>query len=107
MRICVCVCAACARCDFLVDLCVLAAHAQAGGVVENDDGCHRVGGVLAVSRAIGDAYLKEFVICDPDVKMHKRRESMAFLVLGSDGLWDDVQPSDAAMVLGVGGQGAY
>ena len=83
------------------------AVAQAGGKVQNDDGCHRVEGVLAVSRAIGDAYLKDYVICNPAVKAHKRRENMAFLVLGSDGLWDDVEPSDAAMVLGVGGLGAF
>lgn len=76
---------------------------QAGGFIEDDDGCHRVGGLLAVSRAIGDHYLKKFVICDPDVKCHKRVANQAFLVLGSDGLWDDIEPSDVANLLGYDG----
>ena len=54
-----------------------------------------------MSRAIGDAYLKSMVISDPDVKRHVRRADQAFLVLGSDGLWDELSPSDVADALGV------
>lgn len=60
-----------------------------------------MGGLLAVSRAIGDAYLKPMVISDPDVKRHVRRADQAFLVLGSDGLWDELLPSDVADALGL------
>jgi len=78
---------------------------KAGGFVENDDGCFRVGGVLGVSRAIGDAYLKDYVISDPDVKRHNRKSKQSFIILGSDGLWDDVTPDDTAAVLGCGPNG--
>ncbi len=48
----------------------------------------RVQGQLAVSRALGDANLKKFVICSPDVIVHARVDADMFVVLASDGLWD-------------------
>ncbi|KAG6494502.1 hypothetical protein ZIOFF_049534 [Zingiber officinale] len=48
----------------------------------------RVLGVLAMSRAIGDGYLKPYVTSEPEVTVTERSEADEFLLLGSDGLWD-------------------
>ncbi|KAJ7282166.1 hypothetical protein O6H91_14G043700 [Diphasiastrum complanatum] len=59
----------------------------AGGRVIFWDG-YRILGVLAMSRAIGDRYLKPSVIADPEVKCVQRAEDDEFLILATDGLWD-------------------
>ncbi|KAJ0984027.1 hypothetical protein J5N97_002383 [Dioscorea zingiberensis] len=61
----------------------------AGGRVIYWDGA-RVLGVLAMSRAIGDGYLKPYVISEPEVTVTEREEEDECLILGSDGLWDVV-----------------
>ncbi|KAF8402973.1 hypothetical protein HHK36_011066 [Tetracentron sinense] len=61
----------------------------AGGRVIYWDGA-RVLGVLAMSRAIGDNYLKPFVISEPEVMVIDRTAEDECLILGSDGLWDVV-----------------
>eukprot|EP00250_Pteridium_aquilinum_P015947 c22854_g2_i1 orf=1-1587(-) len=59
----------------------------AGGRVICWDG-YRVGGLLALSRAIGDRYLKRYVISEPEVRCIQRSEDDECLILASDGLWD-------------------
>lgn len=59
----------------------------AGGKVICWDG-YRVGGFLALSRAIGDRYLKRYVISEPEVTCIQRDDEDEVLILGSDGLWD-------------------
>lgn len=57
------------------------------------DCCHgvwRVHGSLAVSRAIGDRHLKQWVVAEPATKIFKIRPECEFLILASDGLWDNV-----------------
>ncbi|OEL24317.1 putative protein phosphatase 2C 49 [Dichanthelium oligosanthes] len=61
----------------------------AGGRVIFWDGA-RVLGVLAMSRAIGDGYLKPFVTAEPDVTVTERTDEDECLILASDGLWDVV-----------------
>lgn len=61
-----------------------------GGYVENHRGTWRVHGTLAVSRSIGDAHLKEWVLAEPDTKVVDLTPDMQYLVLASDGLWDEV-----------------
>ncbi|VVB01872.1 unnamed protein product [Arabis nemorensis] len=65
----------------------------AGGRVIYWD-CPRVLGVLAMSRAIGDNYLKPFVSCEPEVTITDRSDDDC-LILASDGLWD-VVPNETA-----------
>ncbi|KAL5570118.1 hypothetical protein UlMin_026693 [Ulmus minor] len=48
----------------------------------------RVEGVLAMSRAIGDTYLKPIVTSKPEITFTKREPEDECLVLASDGLWD-------------------
>lgn len=69
-----------------------------GGKVINWNG-HRVLGVLATSRSIGDYYLKPFVITDPEVKVINRTKSDEFLILASDGLWDVISNDLACKVV--------
>ncbi|KAK4754595.1 hypothetical protein SAY87_002699 [Trapa incisa] len=70
---------------------------NAGGRVIYWDGS-RVMGVLAMSRAIGDNYLKPYVIPDPEVTVTDRTAEDECLILASDGLWDVVSNETACRV---------
>ncbi|KAL6341178.1 hypothetical protein AAG906_032294 [Vitis piasezkii] len=70
---------------------------SAGGRVIFWDG-PRVLGVLAMSRAIGDNYLKPFVSCEPEVTITERSAEDECLILASDGLWDVVSNETACGV---------
>ncbi|KAK4492069.1 hypothetical protein RD792_002863 [Penstemon davidsonii] len=69
----------------------------AGGRVIYWEGA-RVLGVLAMSRAIGDNYLKPYVSCEPEVTITERTEGDECLILASDGLWDVVSNETACSV---------
>uniref|UniRef100_A0A2N9GDX7 PPM-type phosphatase domain-containing protein n=1 Tax=Fagus sylvatica TaxID=28930 RepID=A0A2N9GDX7_FAGSY len=70
----------------------------AGGKVINWNG-HRVLGVLATSRSIGDHYLRPYVISKPEVTMTKRSNNDEFLILASDGLWDVISNEVACQIV--------
>ncbi|KAL6131511.1 hypothetical protein ACLB2K_069886 [Fragaria x ananassa] len=70
----------------------------AGGRVIYWDG-PRVLGVLAMSRAIGDNYLKPYVISEPEVTIMDRTAEDECLILASDGLWDVVSNDTACGVV--------
>ena len=65
-----------------------------GGTVMNN----RVGGSLAVTRALGDHCLKgdAGVTCDPYYTQHPVGQHDKFLVMASDGIWDVISDSDAS-----------
>ncbi|CAA2987474.1 probable phosphatase 2C 24 [Olea europaea subsp. europaea] len=69
----------------------------AGGRIIYWDG-PRVLGVLAMSRAIGDNYLKPYVSCEPEVTITDRSADDDCLILASDGLWDVVSNGTACGV---------
>lgn len=69
----------------------------AGGRVIYWDG-PRVLGVLAMSRAIGDNYLKPYVSCEPEVTITERTVEDDCLIIASDGLWDVVSNETACGV---------
>ncbi|KAL1545051.1 protein-serine/threonine phosphatase [Salvia divinorum] len=69
----------------------------AGGRVIFWEGA-RVLGVLAMSRAIGDNYLKPYVSCEPEVTITERSVEDECLILASDGLWDVVSNDTACGV---------
>jgi protein phosphatase 2C len=62
---------------------------EGGGRVIYWDGA-RVLGILAMSRAIGDNYLKPYVIPEPEITVTDRTAEDECLILASDGLWDVV-----------------
>ncbi|MBA0634601.1 hypothetical protein Godav_029204, partial [Gossypium davidsonii] len=62
-------------------------------------GTWRVGGVLAVSRAFGDRHLKQYVVSDPEIQEEKIDNSLEFLILASDGLWDVVSNEEAVAMI--------
>ncbi|PAN19164.1 hypothetical protein PAHAL_3G253600 [Panicum hallii] len=70
----------------------------AGGRVIFWDGA-RVLGVLAMSRAIGDGYLKPFVTAEPEVTVTESTDEDECLILASDGLWDVVTNEMACEVV--------
>ena len=53
-------------------------------------GAWRVHGILSVSRSIGDAHLKDWVLGVPETKILQLTPDMEFVVLASDGLWEKV-----------------
>ncbi|XP_074273628.1 protein phosphatase 2C 50-like [Silene latifolia] len=56
---------------------------------------YRVFGVLAMSRSIGDRYLKPWIIPDPEVMIVQRTKEDDCLILASDGLWDVMTNEEA------------
>ncbi|KAK9947810.1 hypothetical protein M0R45_003413 [Rubus argutus] len=58
-----------------------------GGKVINWNGA-RVFGVLAMSRAIGDRYLRPWIVPVPEITFTARTDEDECLILASDGLWD-------------------
>ncbi|WOL00056.1 putative protein phosphatase 2C 68 [Canna indica] len=72
----------------------LARIEAAGGRVIYLNGA-RVHGMLAMSRALGDKYLKPYVISEPEIRVVDRTSEDECLIIASDGLWD-VLPNDLA-----------
>jgi serine/threonine protein phosphatase PrpC len=66
---------------------------KSGGYVSGW-GTPRVQGVLAVSRALGDAGLKPFVISDPRIVEGFLEKDNDFAVLACDGVWDVLIPQE-------------
>ncbi|CAI8589797.1 unnamed protein product [Vicia faba] len=69
----------------------------AGGKIIQWNG-YRVLGVLAVSRSIGDKYLKPWIIPDPEVTIALREKNDECLILASDGLWDVMTNEEACEI---------
>jgi serine/threonine protein phosphatase PrpC len=57
-------------------------------------GIPRVQGILAVSRALGDASLKPFVISEPRIAEGHLKKENDFVILACDGVWDVLTPQD-------------
>ncbi|GER25355.1 protein phosphatase 2c [Striga asiatica] len=72
---------------------------EKGGYVEFHRGAWRVHGTLAVSRSIGDSHLKDWVIAEPDTKVLSLTSDMEYLVLASDGLWEEVSNQEAVDIV--------
>lgn len=66
-----------------------------GGYVDCCHGVWRIQSSLAVSRAIGDKHLKQWVLAEPETKMLKIKPECEFLILASDGLWNKVTNQEA------------
>ncbi|KNA10144.1 hypothetical protein SOVF_147140 [Spinacia oleracea] len=70
-----------------------------GGYVDYCNGTWRIQGSLAVSRAIGDQHLKQWVTAEPDTKILTIKPDFEFLILASDGLWNKVSNQEAVDVV--------
>lgn len=60
----------------------------------------RVGGMLAVSRALGDIFLLPYVTPEPDIKefdLHSPQNQ--YLILACDGLWDVISDDEALEII--------
>ncbi|KAL0533556.1 hypothetical protein IC582_027591 [Cucumis melo] len=66
-----------------------------GGYVDLCNGIWRVQGSLAVTRGIGDAHLKQWVIAEPETRAIRIEPRHEFLILASDGLWETVSNQEA------------
>lgn len=56
---------------------------------------NRVNGVLAVSRSLGDAYMKDLVIGVPFTTATDITSNDEFMILACDGVWDVISDADA------------
>ncbi|XWS21960.1 hypothetical protein CRYUN_Cryun30bG0102900 [Craigia yunnanensis] len=72
---------------------------SSGGFVQCRNGVWRVQGSLAVSRAIGDLNLKQWIISEPEIKTLPLTSDCEFLIMASDGLWDKVNEQEAVNVV--------
>ncbi|XP_059631009.1 probable protein phosphatase 2C 2 [Cornus florida] len=72
---------------------------NSGGFVHCRNGVWRVNGSLAVSRAVGDLHLKEWIISEPEIKKLPLTSHCEFLIIASDGLWDKVNDQEAVDVV--------
>ncbi|ORX35082.1 phosphatase 2C-domain-containing protein, partial [Kockovaella imperatae] len=68
---------------------------DAGGFVMNN----RVNGVLAVTRSLGDASMKEFVVGAPYTTETTLDDQDEFLIVACDGLWDVCEDQDAVDII--------
>ncbi|KAK1426850.1 hypothetical protein QVD17_15530 [Tagetes erecta] len=66
-----------------------------GGYVDSIRGVPRVLGSLAVSRAIGDRSLKQWISAEPETKIFKIIPEFEFMIMASDGLWEKVTNQEA------------
>ena len=67
---------------------------EGGVIIEN-----RLGGILAVSRGLGDFDLKKKgLICEPYITKKLIDHNINYCVLASDGVWDVLSPDDIAQI---------
>ncbi|XP_071034814.1 uncharacterized protein [Parasteatoda tepidariorum] len=62
-------------------------------------GTYRVNGMLAVTRAIGDADHKPFISSEPEITVVNLEGNEDFLILACDGVWDVMSPEDVVAAL--------
>uniref|UniRef100_A0A803LHD3 PPM-type phosphatase domain-containing protein n=1 Tax=Chenopodium quinoa TaxID=63459 RepID=A0A803LHD3_CHEQI len=70
-----------------------------GGFVHSCNGVWRLQGTLAVSRAIGDLHLKEWIISEPEIQKVPLTSDCDFIIMASDGLWDKVSEQEAVDIV--------
>ena len=70
---------------------------NSGGFVLSNTGIPRVGGELAMSRALGSRMLG--VIPDPHCLVHHRTPADAFVLMASDGVWDELSNEAVAKIV--------
>lgn len=59
-----------------------------GGTVSQVHGTWRVEYCLALSRAFGDSWMKQYIIADPEYTERQLTSENRYLILASDGLWN-------------------
>ncbi|GBF87605.1 phosphatase 2C [Raphidocelis subcapitata] len=69
-----------------------------GGCVVFRAGTHRVMGMLACTRALGDHFLRPHVVSEPEVSSFRRSPGDELLLLATDGLWDAFEPQEAVVL---------
>ena len=66
-----------------------------GGTIIDD----RLGGILAVSRGLGDFDLKsKGLTCEPHITKKLIDHNINYCVLASDGVWDVLSPDEVAKI---------
>lgn len=72
--------------------------ARVGREIWNDRGDWRIND-LSVSRAFGDKSSEKYVTCRPDMYTHKVTDTLRFIILACDGLWDVMTSQEAVDIV--------
>ncbi|XP_010098544.2 probable protein phosphatase 2C 28 [Morus notabilis] len=70
-------------------------ESKGGFVTEMPGSVPRVDGQLAMTRAFGDAKLKEHITSEPDIKVENIDDDTEFIILASDGFWKVMSNQEA------------
>lgn len=70
-----------------------------GGRVIYSSGRWRVEGTLAVSRGVGDVAFKPYITSQPDINDYIIRDDDCFLIVASDGIWDELNTDQVAQMV--------
>ncbi|HLC06615.1 MAG TPA: PP2C family protein-serine/threonine phosphatase [Candidatus Babeliales bacterium] len=70
-----------------------------GGNISDLNGTWRVEYYLAMSRAIGDWFIKKYIIADPEYTEKELTSENRYLILATDGLWDVMSNEEAVQGL--------
>jgi len=58
-----------------------------------------VQGALELTRSIGDPSYKEFITCEPDVMQYKFDKEDEYIIMASDGFWNEVTEEESAKLV--------
>nr|GMD73023.1 probable protein phosphatase 2C 51 isoform X1 [Ipomoea batatas] len=76
------------------------ARIEAAGGVIRVWGVPRVNGILAVTRSIGDIYLKRYgVIAEPEISWQNLTSKDYYIVIGTDGIFETMDPQSVCNIL--------
>ena len=67
-----------------------------GGFVSQWQNPHRVDGILAVARALGDRDIAHHLSQEPDIYEHEISDDTHFIILASDGIWNKISAEECA-----------
>ncbi|CAK95218.1 unnamed protein product (macronuclear) [Paramecium tetraurelia] len=59
----------------------------------------RVSGSLTVTRSFGDFYLKKYIISEPEIFRYQISEGDRFIVMASDGFWDELSEQEVLQII--------
>lgn len=69
-----------------------------GASLVQDGNTLRVEGVLAVTRAFGNIPMKNHIQAEPEVSKHEVTLADDFVIIASDGLWDELNEQSAVRI---------
>ncbi|CAD8101872.1 unnamed protein product [Paramecium sonneborni] len=70
-----------------------------GGLITKRQNICRVSGSLTVTRSFGDFHLKKYIISEPEIFRYQITENDKFIVMASDGFWDELSEQEVLQII--------